>query len=371
MAEAPEPAASLAPALLAWFDREGRKDLPWQRPATPYRVWVSEIMLQQTQVAVVIPFFERFMARFPSVADLAAAHLDEVLHLWSGLGYYARARHLHAAARHLVTEHGGELPSEPAALQALPGIGRSTAGAILSLALGQRQAILDGNVKRVLARYYAVPGWPGQAAVAQRLWGLAEACLPARRVGDYNQALMDLGATLCTRRAPACTRCPLARDCLAFAVGSQAAYPAPKPRRERPVRRTRLLAIHGPAGEVLLQRRPPVGVWGGLWSLPECRVDEDPGAWCREHLGRVPLQVEGLALRHHDFSHFRLVIEPLRLAIATLPAAIAEGDGCLWHDLHRPVGVGLAAPIARILAELAEALHIDGHPSIYEEGASS
>jgi A/G-specific adenine glycosylase len=350
--------ASLASPLLAWFDREGRKDLPWQHPATPYRVWVSEIMLQQTQVSVVIPYFERFMARFPSVAALAAADLDEVLHLWSGLGYYARARNLHGAARRIVAEHGGALPSDPAELQALPGIGRSTAGAILSLAMGQRRAILDGNVKRVLARCHAVAGWPGEAAVARRLWALAEAALPARRVGDYNQALMDLGATLCTRSAPACGRCPLAVHCLARATGRQGAYPAPKPRRERPVHRTRLLAIQNPASEVLLRRRAPSGVWGGLWSLPECGPEEDPEAWCREHLGSVPERVTGLSPRHHDFSHFRLEIEALRLVLAAPPAAVADGDGWLWLDLRRPAGLGLAAPIARILAELAEALHI-------------
>jgi len=341
-------------ALLAWYDREGRKDLPWQLNPSPYRVWVSEIMLQQTRVSLVIPFYERFMARFPEVADLAAAEPDEVLHYWSGLGYYARARNLHCAARTLVDTHGGDLPRDLAAIQALPGIGRSTAGAILSLAAGQRHPILDGNVKRVLARCFAVPGWPGQGAVRRRLWALSEACLPNERVPAYNQGLMDLGATLCRRANPSCDRCPLRRGCAALASGGPMAYPEPRPRRSLPVREVRMLAVCNPQGEVLLERRPPAGIWGGLWSLPECAADESPDDWCRERLHRPPARVDRLAPRRHTFSHFHLDIRPLRVQIGAPLEAIADGGRNLWYSPRRPAPVGLAAPIARILREIAE-----------------
>jgi len=226
----PDP-GDFARRVLAWFDQHGRKDLPWQRDPSPYRVWVSETMLQQTQVATVIPYFERFMARFPRLTDLALAEADEVLLHWSGLGYYARARNLHRAARLILDRHGGDFPPTLDEVQALPGIGRSTAGAILSLARGQRHPILDGNVRRVLTRYRAIPGWPGQAAVLARLWGLAEALTPVERPGDYNQAMMDLGATRCTRANPRCEACPLMADCLAHGEGKAAAYPHPQPRR--------------------------------------------------------------------------------------------------------------------------------------------
>lgn len=342
----------LAPLVLDWFERHGRKDLPWQRDIDPYRVWVSEVMLQQTQVAVVIPYFERFMVQLPTVASLATAPLDQVLHLWSGLGYYARARHLHRAAGLVLTRYGGELPQDLTELEALPGIGRSTAGAILSLALGQRQVILDGNVKRVLARVFAVPGWPGSGPILARLWDLAGSCTPAVGVAAYNQAMMDLGATLCTRAAPACGRCPLAAACAALGLGDPIAFPAPKPRREVPVREVSLLVLHNPVGEVLLERRPPAGVWGGLWSLPECATGSDPGEWCRQHLGLVPARVEKLKPRRHSFSHFRLDIRPLRVALDRHPTQVADADRYTWWDPRRPAHLGLPAPVARILSEL-------------------
>jgi A/G-specific adenine glycosylase len=345
---APAPFADL---VLDWFDRHGRKDLPWQRDPSPYRVWVSEVMLQQTQVAVVIPYFERFMARLPTVAALAAAPPDLVLHLWSGLGYYARARNLHRAAGMIATHHAGELPANLTRLQALPGIGRSTAGAILSLALGQNYAILDGNVKRVLARCFAVPGWPGRAPVLARLWALAERCTPRERVGAYNQAMMDLGATLCTRAAPACGRCPLAGACAALALGDIAAFPAPKPRREVPARQVWMLVLRNAAGEVLLERRPPLGIWGGLWSLPECPPGGDAADWCRGHLGAVPVQVEKLPPRRHSFTHFRLDIQPLVVDLDQVPALVADGDHRIWYDPRSPSHLGLAAPVARLLIE--------------------
>ena len=349
-----------APLALDWSDRHGRKDLPWQRDPSPYPVWISEVMLQQTQVAVVIPYFERFMTQLPTVAVLAAAPLDQVLHLWSGLGYYARARNLHRAAGLVLTRHGGELPRDLAQLESLPGIGRSTAGAILSLALGQRQVILDGNVKRVLARTFAVPGWPGQSAVLNRLWDLAAACTPPTEVAAYNQAMMDLGATLCTKTTPACGRCPLAAGCAALAHGEPTAFPTPKPRREVPVRRVCLLVLEGASGEVLLERRPPTGVWGGLWSLPECAAD--PADWCRQHLGLTPDRVEKLSPRRHSFSHFRLDIQPLRIPLDRPPEHLADDDRHTWYDPGRPTPLGLAAPVARILSELGRTAGVAEQP---------
>lgn len=342
----------VAAPLLAWFRRHGRKDLPWQQDPSPYRVWVSEIMLQQTRVTVVLPYFERFLARFPTVTDLAAADRDQVLHLWSGLGYYARARNLHQAARLIVTAHGGCLPNDIRQLQALPGIGCSTAGAILFLSRNQRHPILDGNAKRVLARCFAVPGWPGRGAVLRRLWELAEACTPRAEVRAYNQAIMDLGATLCTRHEPGCGRCPLAHGCLALREGRPTAFPEPKPRKTLPVRGSRLLVVRNPAGEVLLERRAPTGIWGGLWSLPECAPEQDASDWCRQHLGIDPRRVEMLPVRRHTFSHFLLDIEPLLIELQSESKAIADDDQTLWCNPRRPSTLGLAAPIARILREI-------------------
>jgi len=343
----------VAVALLPWFDRYGRKDLPWQQDPSPYRVWISEIMLQQTRVAVVRPYFERFLARFPSVTDLAAADRDLVLHLWSGLGYYARARNLHEAARRIVTTHGGYFPTDIRQLRALPGIGRSTAGAILSLSHSQYYSILDGNVKRVLARCFAVSGWPGRSAVLRRLWELAEACTPREEVRAYNQAIMDLGAILCTRYRPGCDHCPLAHGCLARQAGRPTAFPEPKPRAARPLHTLRLLVVRNPAGEVLLERRPPTGIWGGLWSLPECDSEQDIADWCQQRLGVAPRWVEMLPVRRHTFSHFSLNIEPLRVDLPSEPKAIADTDRAFWCDPQRPSMVGLAAPIACILREIA------------------
>jgi len=348
--------AQVADSLLAWFDRHGRKDLPWQRDPTPYRIWVSEIMLQQTRVAVVIPYFERFLGRFPAVTDLAAADLDEVLHLWSGLGYYARARSLHKAAGVITAVHGGRFPTDIEQVLNLPGIGRSTAGAILSLALGRRYPILDGNVKRVLARCFAVPGWPGRSAVLRRLWELAEACTPVARIGAYNQAIMDLGATLCTRREPDCARCPLAHGCEALARGAPIAFPESRPRKILPIRDWRMVAVCNPAGEVLLERRLPTGIWGGLWSLPECEPGQDAADWCRHNLGVLPRRVEKLPVRRHTFSHFHLDMAPVQIELGSEPPGIADGDRQIWCDPVWPRAVGLAAPIARILREIAENL---------------
>ncbi|MCG5534898.1 A/G-specific adenine glycosylase [Ectothiorhodospira mobilis] len=345
-----------APRLLAWFDRHGRHDLPWQQPATPYRVWVSEIMLQQTRVATVIPYYRRFMARFPGVGDLADAPLDEVLHHWSGLGYYARARNLHKAARCIVDVHGGRFPRDREALSALPGIGRSTAAAILALAFGDREAILDGNVRRVLARHRGVEGWTGSAAVQARLWTLAEALTPVERVADYTQAIMDLGATVCTRRNPACGDCPLAADCIARAHGLQERLPTPRPRRAQPLRRTTMLLVTAPEG-VLLERRPPAGLWGGLWGLPEVESDgagEAAQAWCRRHLGADPLGVQVLPPFVHTFTHFRLEITPVQLRVKAPAPGVMEAPDRVWYNGHAQAGLGLAAPVSRLLQHVMQ-----------------
>jgi A/G-specific adenine glycosylase len=345
-------ADGFAARVLAWFDRHGRKDLPWQREATPYRVWVSEVMLQQTQVNTVIPYFARFMQRFPAVIDLAAAPLDEVLHLWSGLGYYARARNLHRAAQLVRDRHGGMFPQQFAAVSALPGVGRSTAGAILSLALGQRHAILDGNVKRVLARCFAIDGWPGRTAVQRELWALAERHTPLERVRDYNQAMMDLGAGVCTRSKPRCTACPLAATCRAHAAGNPSAYPGRKPRRELPVRAVAMLLVRDLRGWLLLEQRPPSGVWGGLWGLPEVAPDADPLVWSRQVLGAPGRLGRRLAPRRHTFSHFHLDIQPVEILLAEGGCRVLDGDRRVWYNPQQPDARGLAAPVSRLIQEL-------------------
>ena len=349
---APRTDAGFARRLLAWHARHGRHDLPWQRRRTPYRVWVSEIMLQQTQVATVIPYYRRFLKRFPDVAALAAAPVDEVLHLWTGLGYYARARNLHQAARHIVAEHAGRFPTEFGQVAALPGIGRSTAGAILALSRGQRHAILDGNVKRVLARYHAVPGWPGDKRVEQKLWALAEAHTPKARLADYTQAIMDLGATLCTRSKPGCGHCPFAKGCRAHARGRETAFPGARPRKTMPLRRTRMLMLVRD-GNVLLTRRPPAGVWGGLWGFPEIGAEADPHAWCRERMGTVASASTAWPVLRHTFSHFHLDIEPVRVELQRGSAAVRDADGEKWVALGETARLGLPAPVKSLLERLA------------------
>ncbi|MFO1352478.1 MAG: A/G-specific adenine glycosylase [Gammaproteobacteria bacterium] len=348
----PSPAA-FSQRVLDWFDRHGRKHLPWQQNPTPYRVWVSEVMLQQTQVAAVIPYYQRFMARFPDVLTLAAAPLDEVLHLWAGLGYYARARNLHRAAVMVRDRHDGQFPTAIQALSDLPGIGRSTAGAILALSQNQRHPILDGNVKRVLARYHAIAGWPGQLKVQTELWRWAESYTPAQRIADYTQAMMDLGALVCTRGRPRCTTCPLVVDCSAYATGDPTAYPAPKPRRALPVRTTRMLLLVNTFGEVLLERRPPTGVWGGLWSFPECPPAVDLADWCHSTLRLTVTDIQPWPALHHGFTHFHLDILPIRVAVQTTSAAVMEGGAFVWYNVRQPDKRGLAAPVQRLLAILA------------------
>ncbi len=343
-----------AQRLLAWFDQHGRHDLPWQREHSPYRVWLSEIMLQQTRVETVIPYFERFVEAFPDIPSLARAPLDEVLHLWTGLGYYARARNLHRAAQLVTERHGGELPADPAALQALPGIGRSTAGAILAMAWQRRAPILDGNVKRVLARHGAIAGWPGQTAVANRLWARAEQLTPTARVADYTQAIMDLGATLCTRARPPCSQCPVAADCQARSADQVSAYPGRKPSAVTPVRRSLWLILRNREGEVLLERRPPQGIWGGLWSFPECPPDTPPTAvenLCADLGCEIRTTRPGAAGRH-VFTHFKLDYQTREIDVhPTL--RIAEGGRLRWVDPAAPGALGLPAPVHKLLVSLA------------------
>ena len=336
--------------LLCWYDPSGRHDLPWKQPPTPYRVWVSEIMLQQTQVSVVVPYFHAFMERFPSVQDLADAPADAVMAQWAGLGYYARARNLQRAAQIICTDHGGEMPGSLEHWQALPGVGRSTAAAILSLSMDKHHAILDGNVKRVLARYGAVPGWPGRTPVERELWELSEQLTPERRCADYNQAMMDLGATVCTRKAPACLLCPLNADCRARAAGEPEAYPAPKPSKRLPVRRTRMLLVESSEG-VLLQRRPPTGIWGGLWSLPEAPVETDPLYHCRERLGLDADTPEYWPAFRHTFSHYHLDIEPVRLRVTGDAACVMTDEEAFWYNERTAPERGLAAPVNRLLQQ--------------------
>jgi A/G-specific adenine glycosylase len=341
---------TLAPRLLAWFDAHGRHDLPWQRHRTPYSVWVSEIMLQQTQVGTVIPFYERFMQRFPTIAALAAAPLDDVLASWAGLGYYARARNLWRSARIVAAEHGGELPAAFDALHALPGIGRSTAGAILAQAHGRRWPILDGNVKRVLARYHAVAGWPGAPAVSDELWRHAETHTPHERVAEYTQAIMDLGATLCTRARPACTVCPLATECAAASRGTQALHPAPRPKRARAQRHVAVLVVRAPDGRVLLERRPTRGIWGGLYSLPELPVDDSPREWCARMLGAAVAAERALDTIEHAFTHFDLDLAPRLLDLAASPSAVMDRDDWHWCRPGAKLDVGVPAPVAILLS---------------------
>jgi A/G-specific adenine glycosylase len=342
-----------APALLGWYESDGRKDLPWQRDPTPYRVWVSEIMLQQTQVGTVAGYFLRFMARFPDVRSLAAAKLDEVLHLWSGLGYYARARNLHRAAQVIVQRHGGEFPRSLEEVMALPGIGRSTAGAVLSLSRGERHAILDGNVKRVLARYFGVAGHPGDAAVERRLWRLAEACTPATRCAEYTQAIMDLGATVCTRARPACLLCPVVADCVARAENLQDKLPSPRPRARRPQREAWLVVAMRGEHKVLLERRPPSGIWGGLWGLPEFPTRSHAQQWCRERLSGASAP-RGLEPLRHAFSHFDYAMHPLLVRCLGKAEELRDDDRYRWYDVTHPSKVGLPKPIATLVARATD-----------------
>jgi A/G-specific adenine glycosylase len=343
---------SFADRLLRWYDRHGRHDLPWHTDRTPYRVWVSEIMLQQTQVATVIPYYHAFMARFPDVATLAHAPVDDVLSHWSGLGYYARARNLQKAAIQVVADYGGVFPADQEKLETLPGIGRSTAAAILAQAFDVRATILDGNVKRVLARYHAVPGWPGQTRVLNELWTCADQHTPSERVRDYTQAIMDLGATVCTRSRPKCAQCPLLDNCRAYTLGEQRLYPASKPKKAKPEKTTWMLILEDAQGRILLNRRPPSGIWGGLWSLPELDPAHGPDELaeaCQRQLGLACHEPRTLAVFRHTFSHYHLHIQPAALAVRSA-GSIADSDDQRWVYRDEAMSLGLPAPIRSLLA---------------------
>jgi A/G-specific adenine glycosylase len=348
-----------APRLLAWFETEGRKGLPWQQDPTPYRVWVSEVMLQQTQVAAVVPYFQRFLQRFPNVQALAEAPLDEVLHQWTGLGYYARARNLQACAKALVERHGGDFPRRFDEVVALTGIGRSTAGAILSLSRGERHPILDGNAKRVLARVFGIDGDPGSAAVLAALWGRADACTPTARVAAYTQAIMDLGATLCTRSKPACARCPMSGECIARRDGRQSQLPGKRRKRLRPARESVLLIAESgddASRAILLERRPNQGIWGGLWSPPQFDDESLARAWCEREL-RDAHALPALPPIDHAFTHFDLRLHPLRVR-CTPAGAVEQGGMRLWYPLSSPPQVGLPQPIRALFERLRAELRV-------------
>ena len=336
--------------LLAWHKRHGRHDLPWQRTRDAYRIWVAEIMLQQTQVAAVIPYYRRFLERFPDIPSLAGAPQDEVLRLWSGLGYYSRARNLQRAAQLVAERHGGVFPRALTEIQALPGIGRSTAAAIAAFAYGTRAAILDGNVKRVLARHFAVAGFPGEKRVEERLWQLAEEQLPPRAIGRYTQAMMDLGATLCTRAKPRCADCPLAQSCRALALARVREFPAPRPAKALPTRATSMLLLLR-NGEILLEKRPSSGIWGGMWSLPELADEARARAHCRTIYGCSIAAPQPLAPLAHGFTHFKLQIQPLLCLVEKLTATAGE-PGQIWLSLEEAHGAAIPVPVRRLLERL-------------------
>ena len=346
------PTNSFAKRVLAWADKFGRKQLPWQQQRTAYRVWVSEIMLQQTQVDTVIPYFEKFMQHFPSIESLANAHQDEVLHYWSGLGYYARARNLHKAAQIIQQQHRGEFPLNIEEVVALPGIGRSTAGAILSLSHNQKHTILDGNVKRVLARHCAIQGWPGSAKVEKQLWELAEQRTPSSRNASYTQAMMDLGATCCTRSKPKCEQCPVSEDCLAYKNGQQHELPHARPKKNIPKRSTVMLVLQNNQQQLLMQRRSNQGIWGGLWSFPEFESEYQLTEWCLCTFQKAPESTQLLDKVTHTFSHFRLHITPISVRYSTPIHWVMEDDQWVWYK-HGASRAGLAAPVNQLIKLLS------------------
>ncbi|HQR11950.1 MAG TPA: A/G-specific adenine glycosylase [Casimicrobiaceae bacterium] len=339
-----------AERLVRWQREHGRHGLPWQGTRDPYRIWLSEVMLQQTQVTTVIPYYERFLAEFPDVRALASAPVDRVLEHWSGLGYYRRAHHLHAAARAVVAGFGGKFPVDAAALATLPGVGRSTAAAIAVFSSGARAAILDGNVKRVLARHRGVEGFPGGAAVETTLWQAAEALLPARDIETYTQALMDLGATICVRAKPACGSCPVSQDCVALREGRVAELPTPRPRKALPHRELRVLLIER-GGEILFERRPPLGIWSGLWSLPELPLDTDVRDAVRTRFAVEIVVREDLPTIAHAFTHFALTLHPQRVSAKWWPSR-AEAPGTMWLTPADARGAALPAPIKKLIRSL-------------------
>jgi A/G-specific adenine glycosylase len=339
--------SKFASALIDWQKKHGRRDLPWQGTTDPYRIWLSEVMLQQTQVSAVIPYYERFLRRFPGLEALAAASEDDVLKLWSGLGYYARGRNLHAAAKAVVKV--GAFPGTAEEIEKLPGVGRSTAAAIAAFAFGERAAILDGNVKRVLARYFGIEGWPGEKPVESMLWARANTVLPKVGIETYTQSLMDLGATVCTRNLPRCEACPVRRECKARKSSRTAEIPAPRPRKALPQKAVTWLILVD-RGEILLEKRPAPGIWGGLWSFPEAPA-KDLAGYCRRALGCEIGSKKALETLEHGFTHFRLRIRPLLCEVTRKPNL--ETPGRLWTDLADAAQAAVPTPVRKLLARVA------------------
>ncbi len=340
--------------ILAWFDLHGRKHFPWQQNKTPYRVWISEIMLQQTQVNTVIPYYETFMQHFPDLATLANAHEDEVLKLWAGLGYYSRARNLHRAAKMVQNNFAGKFPDNLMDLQTLPGIGRSTAGAILSLAFNQQAAILDGNVKRVLTRFHGITESIADKNIEKILWKHAENFMPAKRAADYTQAMMDLGATICVRGTPDCKRCPLIKTCVAHNENIAHLLPIKKITRQLPVRTASMIILQK-ENEVLLYKRAPTGIWGGLWSFPEMEGEPDQeklSAFCKKTFRLNMIDHQYLASFRHTFSHYHLQIHPVIVPIKRLPLRVMEDNQQIWYNLLQPATVGVPKPVQLIMRKL-------------------
>lgn len=348
--------------ILNWWHQHGRKDMPWQQKPTPYRVWVSEIMLQQTQVATAIPYYLRFMETFPDVHTLAEATLDEVLHQWSGLGYYTRAHNLHRAAKLIVSKFNGQLIDDLAALESLPGIGRTTAGAIIAQAYNRREVILDGNVKRVISRYKGIVGWPGLSHINRQLWDAADELTPEQGCRDYTQAIMDFGATLCSRHQPQCSLCPVPQQCWAYQHQQQHKLPTSRPKKELPKRLSIMLIILDPEGKVYLQKHLGTGVWKGLYCFPQYPMQEDEpritATKIKQHY--LPLvdfdcidadiiQVKILPPKVHKFSHYQLNFQPVIVQLNKRPA-LAIREETLWYDKGAPPDVGLAKPVSRLLA---------------------
>ncbi|HEY2337996.1 MAG TPA: A/G-specific adenine glycosylase [Burkholderiales bacterium] len=328
--------------MVDWQRRHGRKGLPWQGARDPYRVWLSEVMLQQTQVSAVIPYYERFLKRFPTVESLSRADENDVLQLWSGLGYYARGRNLHKAAKQIVANG---FPRTAAKIAELPGVGRSTAAAIAAFAFGERAAILDGNVKRVLARYARIKGFPGDKKIEAKLWTLADSLLPKKNIETYTQALMDLGATLCTKTKPRCGDCPVKKTCVALEEGLTGKLPSPRPKKAIPSKTTTWLVLRH-AGQILLEKRPSLGIWGGLWSFPEIN-GEDPAGYCRTKLGCDLESMTRLDDVEHGFTHYHLTIHPLLCEVT--PTTRAAEPGLLWIDVEDAARAATPAPVRKLV----------------------
>ncbi len=345
-------AASFAKTVLSWYRRYGRHDLPWQQQDA-YRIWLSEIMLQQTQVSTVIPYYRDFIKRFPNIKQLADASIDEVLQHWQGLGYYARARNLHKAAGVIRDQHRGRFPRTMEAVEALPGIGRSTAGAILSFAFEQHWPILDGNVKRVLARCFRVPGWYGRSDTMKQLWYLAEAVTPAQKTSDFNQAMMDIGSMICLKSKPKCEACPLKKMCSSYRHHSQSEYPQKKPTRAKPHKHT-LMLLHRYEDQVLLWRRPPSGIWGGLWSLPEVDGERSIELWQQSFLSmtQAPQKIQPDVIRH-QFTHYSLDISLAIIEMENQPQQISDSDNYVWVEIESLASHGLPTPVRKLLSSLA------------------